>query len=201
MVMTFVTCSDPKLIAKHLNKLNLGKQRVEAKQILDILEKNHIPNRINHPIVKAWRGYEEGLKYYINCMIDEFEARGCKNNMVRYTFSTPTVVLPWWFGWDRLHQSHRFMLSVKNPWHYGPIFVNELSFSPEYKLHGYIWPHNIVDIRQLNSPLSEIAAEQPEYIEHPMYCPALFKNGNPCRVLLKKKKDREVGFCCRHIPI
>lgn len=36
---------------------------------------------VSHPIVKMWLGFEENLKYYINCHIEEWTRREYKNNM------------------------------------------------------------------------------------------------------------------------
>ncbi len=48
MVNTFVTCSNYDECAKHLDRQRLGKQRVEAKQILDILQDLHfIAEKLN----------------------------------------------------------------------------------------------------------------------------------------------------------
>lgn len=182
--MTFVTCSDPRIVAKHLSDLNLGKQRVEAVQILNILLKPDSGGAWSqHPIAKAWQGHTNGLKYYINCMIDEFEARGKNNNMERQVYDDKSIVLPWWFGWERLHMNHRAILSIKNPWHYNSTLFE---INPEYLSYGYIWPHTIVAESQLTAPLSEITAELPDYLKNPQYCTGVFKNGKRCIVLVKK---------------
>lgn len=199
MVNTFVPYSDPRKIAKSLSMRHLTKQRVEAQQILNAIER---PGKgwIHHPIVKAWQGCENGLKFYINCMIDEFEQRGGKNNMPRHDLShLPQIVMPWWFNWERFHFNHRVMLMVKDPWHYVSIFQADGDIPREYFSCGYIWPHTIVSQSQLTAPLPEITAEQPEHIKNPIYCPVTYKNGNPCQVLLKDKKNRAVARCNRHI--
>lgn len=196
--MTFVTFSDANAVAASLSKRNLGKQRVEAQQILNALE-NPGAGYSNHAITKAWRGHEDGLRHYINCMIDEFVRRGCKNNMPRHDLShLSNVVMPWWFGWDRLHYSHRAQLIIKDPPHYGPIFQGEHAVPAEYLSNGYIWPHTILYTQQLTAPLAEIAAIQPDYLKYPAYCKGMFKNGKPCQILVKA--GRSVGYCKRHLP-
>lgn len=56
-----------------------GKQHIEAVQILDAIQKS--TKWVNHPIVKAWRPFIDALKYYINCVIQEWIHRGGENNI------------------------------------------------------------------------------------------------------------------------
>ena len=76
MVNTFVTDSNPKIIAKNLDSRRLGKQRVEAFQIIKALE-GKTKGWKNHPATKAWEGHIEALKDYYNIMINEWISRGC----------------------------------------------------------------------------------------------------------------------------
>lgn len=135
MVVTFVTSSNLKECAQVLDNKRLGKQRVEAKQILDIIE-GKSGGFAHHPIVEMWRCYPDALKLYINAMIDEWVERGFKNTMEKY--DVDDVKYPWWFNWKYLHLSHKCSLMRKNPDHYKSIFV--LSETEKvYLQHGYIW--------------------------------------------------------------
>ena len=58
---------------KCLDYRRLGKQRVEAMQILKALG-NPSYGWQNHPAVKMWRGYEEALKFYMNMCILEWKS-------------------------------------------------------------------------------------------------------------------------------
>ena len=63
--------------AKCLDWRRLGKQRVEANQILNIISGNAKTNAWrNHPAVKMWNGFQESLKQYRNIIIIEWINRG-----------------------------------------------------------------------------------------------------------------------------
>ena len=64
MVNTFLPYSSFKKSVKSLDNKRLGKQRVEAKQILTALSNGG--SWSNHPAALMWKGYEECLKLYIN---------------------------------------------------------------------------------------------------------------------------------------
>jgi hypothetical protein len=132
-MMTFVVSSDVMECAKALDYRRLGKQRVEAYQILRTL-RGHSHGWKNHPAVKMWRGYEDALALYMNAMIKEWVARGYKNTMkLEEVCATPNF--PWWFSWKPLQDSHKASLNRKMPDYYhfevDDVFTN----------HGYIWPH------------------------------------------------------------
>jgi len=179
--MTFVVCGDFVLSAQMLSNRNLGKQRSEAYQILRIISgEATTAGWRNHTAVKMWRGYIDGLKYYIDCVIREWIRRGYANTMEIYNISGQ-VRLPWWTQWPKLHKTHQAMLLRKDPHHYQKHF----SMDPEYKDVGYIWPHTITRKEQLHAPLSEICAPIPKDLINPRYCPAVCKSGDICRILLK----------------
>jgi len=160
MVVTFVfgpidyTC-------RILDKQRLNKQKVEAKEILDAslidpnIQQNVRRGWINHPAVKMWRGYANGLKYYFNKITEECVNRGMKNNMPLYEFTEEQlnnihqetieeyleqkekstkeestndankIILPWWFNWEPLWLSHQASLCRKLPAYYSNIFLQE----------------------------------------------------------------------------
>lgn len=131
--MTFVVSSNLQECAKALDYRRLGKQRVEAYQILRTL-RGHSHGWKNHPAVKMWRGYEDALALYMNAMIEEWVSRGYKNTMkLEEICFVPKF--PWWFSWKPLHDSHKAALNRKMPeWYHFDV-------SDVFMSHGYIWPH------------------------------------------------------------
>ena len=60
-----------------LDSKRLGKQRVEALQIWNIVSgKRSTGGWINHPATKMWRGYEKALTEYMNLSIILWKGRG-----------------------------------------------------------------------------------------------------------------------------
>lgn len=159
MVNTFVTISsgDMSFSARTLDRQRLGKQRVEAQQILTCIEQlsflaelfglPSFPENVNtspevrgswiknvlgkfksqqiyavevrgghcwyhktkpsnvsgelittgfksHPCVRMWLGFKTGLKYYINCHIQEWIRRGYQNTMKQYPEAE--TIYPYW---------------------------------------------------------------------------------------------------------
>ena len=130
-MQTFLPYKSFKKCAKALDWRRLGKQRVEAKQILNALERGG--GWAHHPAVKMWAGYENALRLYHNIMIQEWVSRGYNNNMPLEDVDEP-VVMPPWLGRRRLHSSHRANLLRKNSDHYGKFGWTE---EPQ---EGYYWP-------------------------------------------------------------
>jgi len=108
-----------------LDRQRLGKQRVEAMQLL----KGQWPN---HPASKMWRGYEEALALYHNIVIITWVNRGYNNNM--WLYPVGKVVFPPWFGDEDFHASHRSNLLRKKPEWYG-----RMGWAEHDNLE-YIWP-------------------------------------------------------------
>ena len=78
-MQTFLPYSDFVNISKVLDYKRLGKQRVEARQILNTILNGG--GWSNHPAIKMWRGYENALILYSNIMIKEWILRGYRNTM------------------------------------------------------------------------------------------------------------------------
>ena len=117
-----------------LDNKRLGKQRVEAFQILKALRGEYKKTRAweKHPATKMWRGYEGALTFYKDLCIEEWIRRGFKNTM---EFKKEHVVnLPPWFGRDDFHASHRSNLLRKDSDHYSQFNWEE----PDDLL--YVWP-------------------------------------------------------------
>lgn len=131
MVNTFLPYPDFVESAKALDYRRLGKQRVEAMQIINVLE-DRSKGWQNHPAVRMWMGYTECLKEYCNVMIDEWISRGYKNTMVKYIIGE--IVKPEWLGREEFHLSHQAALVRKYPEYY------TFPLTEEQKQVGYVWP-------------------------------------------------------------
>lgn len=125
--------------ARCLDRQRLGKQRVEAWQLLLGL---HDPSYgwQNHPAMRMWRGYSLALAHYGLAICNEWKHRGYKDAMWdRFYAFVPDlnlvgVAVPPWWGNDDFHASHRGNLLRKDPVWYGQYGWKE---SPDLE---YVWP-------------------------------------------------------------
>jgi hypothetical protein len=139
-MQTFLPYPDFHASARVLDYRRLGKQRVEARQILGVLRSDAgVPNRPkfrgpwrNHPAVLMWYGYENALIHYGNIMIREWVARGYKNTMDILDVVRPKM--PPWLYYEPFHASHRGNLLRKNREWYGQFGWTERDDIP------YVWP-------------------------------------------------------------
>lgn len=129
-MQTFLPFPDFQASAQCLDNKRLGKQRVEALQILNVLTGKR-SGWANHPAVKMWRGHEDSLREYMSAMIGEWVRRGFKNTMVADSVSG--AVKPKWFGGEDFHRSHRSNLLRKDFGHYSKFFVEPVGLP-------YVWP-------------------------------------------------------------
>ena len=131
-MQTFLPYPDFAKSASVLDYRRLGKQRVEAFQILKTLETGR-KGWANHPAVKMWYGYNRALGLYMNAMIQEWIKRGYKNTM---WFAEVLVKppMPPWLGNEHLHASHRSNLLRKDPDWYAQFNW------PESATLAYVWP-------------------------------------------------------------
>ena len=127
-MQTFLPYADFKKSAECLDYKRLGKQRVEAKQIIDLLEKHDSGEDIsklswgNHPAVRMWIGYIYYLKMYYNCIVEEWIKRGYKNNMKLYRVLFDNIVnapKPNWLGRKDFDDAHKSNLLRKDKEFYG----------------------------------------------------------------------------------
>lgn len=123
-----------------LDRQRLGKQRVEAKQILQTLL-GESSGWANHPAVKMWRGYEGALALYGLYATCEWIHRGYNDTLREYfldmanTFErVDRVVYPPWVWDERVHISHRSNLVRKFPGHYRYYYPTVPDYVP------YYWP-------------------------------------------------------------
>jgi hypothetical protein len=138
-MQTFLPFADFEKSALVLDYRRLGKQRVEAMQLIDTLlqrpTKTGKPRKgwINHPAAVMWRGYVPALQHYHNVIIQEWIDRGYNNNM-QLEVIEGEVVMPSWIGNEAFHASHRSNLLRKDPEFYTQWGWTE---SPDLE---YIWP-------------------------------------------------------------
>lgn len=128
--------------AKCLDYRRLGKQRVEAYQILRALT-GQSKGWVNHPAVKMWRGYEWQLYLYTLDICQEWTRRGYKDSIrdkVRALIGDDPDAhkypnrLPSWLG-GAIHASHRSNLLRKNKEFYSKYGWTELDNLE------YVWPN------------------------------------------------------------
>jgi hypothetical protein len=137
-MQTFMPYADYRETAWILDRQRLGKQRVEAYQILLALTGK--PSRwINHPATKMWAGYEIELCNYAMTMCSEWINRGYKDTLFpRFDAFRSSGWRdngrPEWVVNDDLLISHRSNLVRKMPEHYGPIWPTVPNDLP------YVWP-------------------------------------------------------------
>lgn len=138
-VQTFLPYPDFARTMRCLDRRRLGKQRVEAWQILKTLARMNIGGRTGwsrHPAVLMWRGYSWALQEYYNAAVGEWVDRGYRNYMREYKLIDGYEYPPW-LGDERLHSSHRARLLHKDPEHYGAFGWDEEPVGPDV---GYWWP-------------------------------------------------------------
>ena len=131
-----------------LDNKRLGKQRVEAYQILRALT-GYSSKWINHPAVRMWKGYNACLEMYMNLCIFEWVKRGFNNTMLicwpidskdyykdklLNSLLKVKIKYPFWFGIKGFHDSHKSNLLRKYPEHYKQFNWDVPNNSP------YIWP-------------------------------------------------------------
>lgn len=147
-MQTFLPYPNFSLSAQALDNKRLGKQRLEAWQILEVLRQkrelgfNMDVGWLTHPAVRMWEGYEPALCEYGLAICGEWQRRAFESTIhtrleARYRELGRLVLnrdLPYWFGDERLHSSHRAALLFKNPEFYGTKNWSELP------VINYWWP-------------------------------------------------------------
>ncbi|HYI32151.1 MAG TPA: MSMEG_6728 family protein [Glaciibacter sp.] len=128
--------------ARVLDRARLGKQRVEALQVLRAVT---IPTYgwRNHPVAKMWRGYIPALTKYALEVTDVWIEQGHADTVrPQVLLFAPEVdllpqdalELPPWIHNEAFHLSHQSNLVRKDPEFYGPIFPGVPPDLP------YLWP-------------------------------------------------------------
>lgn len=141
-MQTFLPYADFKKSAECLDRARLGKQRVEAYQILCSLLKPDYGWK-NHPAVKMWKGCEVSLFSYAYTIVNEWQNRGYQDSMYGKLQdfqaslqgeSITSLEPPSWLGNERFHSAHRAALLAKDFAHY-----SQFGWKEEPKL-DYFWP-------------------------------------------------------------
>jgi hypothetical protein len=121
-----------------LDRQRLGKQRVEAKQLVQAIEFGGAWH--NHPAAKMWRGYLPALCQYGMAVCAQWISRGYEDTTYpwfRRKYETVASALqhnPPWLGDDDFHRSHRSNLMRKDAIWYSQFDWNVPDDLP------YIWP-------------------------------------------------------------
>ena len=129
-MQTFLPYRDFEKSAQALDVKRLGKQRLEAQQIIAVLEGRSTAWK-NHPAVKMWEGHLNCLKLYYNTIIVEWESRGYRNSMPLQAAHIAGATMPWWLGLKAFHSSHRAVLLYKEisrgekPWYVNMGWIEE----------------------------------------------------------------------------
>lgn len=153
-MQTFLPYADFRRSARVLDARRLGKQRVEALQVLRGLTVPGYGWR-HHPAVRMWAGYEEALvRYGLDvCAVwtDQGRADTCaatlRADLAAYRGRARVRVrsgaglaeageTPPWLGDEAFHLSHRSALVRKDPAHYRPLFPEVPDDLP------YVWPRS-----------------------------------------------------------
>ena len=149
-MQTFLPYPDFDDTARALDAARLGKQRVEALQVVRALTRPTYGWQ-HHPAVRMWRGHTQALGAYGLAICREWQRRGhadtCETKIVRELVDAGRDLppcsmddlrhdglLPPWLGDDRVHRSHRSALLRKDPAWYGPRFTDVPPDLP------YFWP-------------------------------------------------------------
>jgi hypothetical protein len=145
-MQTFLPYPSFERTARVLDLRRLGKQRVEA---LQVLRAQHIPNYgwRHHPVVKMWRGHDEALVSYGVAICREWLRRGHRDTVLEQLLALAPRgevlsqaelrargLLPPWLGNRAFHRSHQSSLVRKAPDIYRAVFPNVPEDLP------YVWP-------------------------------------------------------------
>jgi hypothetical protein len=147
-MQTFLPFYDFEHCAMVLDDRRLGKQRIEAKQIIQVLDNPDAKGWRNHPAVRMWDGYIMSLCYYGMAMCTEWARRGFNDN-TRDWFEARCISefanneargvqhdsrKPPWMADARLYVSHASNLIRKDPHYYELIWPQIPNGVP------YLWP-------------------------------------------------------------
>jgi hypothetical protein len=151
-VQTFLPCPDFAAGAAVLDPRRLGKQRVEALQVLRGLTVPGYGWR-RHPAVRMWAGYEEALVAY-GLQVCRVWTAGGRRDTCAVTLGADFGAfrpggrvrsqeelaaageLPPWLGDPAFHRSHQSALVTKFPEHYRRYFPDVPEGLP------YVWPES-----------------------------------------------------------
>lgn len=162
-MQTFLPYADYGQSAASLDQKRLGKQRVEAYQILlqltgikmiDFPSWEPRIGRWNHPAMAMWAGHEVELVEYIKACCDEWTDRGYRDTCrAKSEFvlelareANWSTEKPSWVGIEEIHRSHRSNLLRKDPEFYLPRFPGDMP-EPGEEFLEYIWPKTEFELK------------------------------------------------------
>lgn len=135
-MQTFLPYSDYEKSAQSLDYRRLGKQRIEAKQILLALSDPNYGWR-HHPAVLMWKNCEYELCKYAIAICKEWIKRGYVDNQLPFfeeKMSKFAPKTPIWMGHDKFHIAHQSNLIKKDSGYYQSKFPGVPNDLP------YFWP-------------------------------------------------------------
>lgn len=136
--------------ARVLDRARLGKQRVEALQVLRALTVAGYGWR-NHPVATMWRNWLPALTKYALDITDAWIERGHADSVRPQVLEFAPEVealeqaeleLPPFIGDPAFHASHQSNLVRKDPEFYGPVFPGVPADLP------YVWPGETTPARR-----------------------------------------------------
>jgi hypothetical protein len=145
-MQTFLPYASFERTARVLDHRRLGKQRIEA---LQVLRAQHVPGYgwQHHPAVRMWRGHDEALVSYGATICREWIRRGKADTVLEQLVAIAPEgevlsqaelrrrgLLPPWLGNRAFHRAHQSSLVRKDPEFYRAAFPNVPDDLP------YIWP-------------------------------------------------------------
>jgi hypothetical protein len=139
-MQTFLPYADFGKTAKCLDYRRLGKQRLEAKQLLLILlGENQGRGWVNHPASKMWKGFPRALAFYGYEICAEWRRRGYKDTLLEFFIKhmgddSTGVIYPPWLGNRKFHKSHKSNLLRKDK-----EFYSRYKWNVPDNLE-YVWP-------------------------------------------------------------
>ncbi len=159
-MQTFLPYADFERSARVLDSKRLGKQRVEALQVVRGLTRPDYGWR-RHPAVLMWKGFEEALgRYGLVCcsiwtelgfgdtcaatIVQDLKAAGVPSVRTQAELAA-LGALPPWLGDEALHRSHQSALVRKDPERYGPLFPGVPPDLP------YVWQTRSADSSRAQS--------------------------------------------------
>lgn len=125
--------------ARALDYRRLGKQRIEAKQILNAITNKRAKGWRTHPAALMWKGHEYQLACYGIAMCIEWRRRGYVDNQLAFfnRFKKRrrwNTKFPAWLGSRQFHRAHKSNLLRKDRKYYKRHGWNVSSRLP------YVWP-------------------------------------------------------------
>ncbi len=159
-MQTFLPYADFERSARVLDPKRLGKQRVEALQVVRGLTRPNYGWR-HHPAVLMWKGFEEALgRYGLVCcsvwtelgfgdtcaatIVQDLQAAGVTSVRTQAELAA-LGALPPWLGDAALHRSHQSALVRKDAERYGRLFPGVPPDLP------YVWPTRSADSSRAQS--------------------------------------------------